>query len=584
MKSGGLATPIRQGADVVRGMIVGDQMKKRLFAVALAALIPATGMLIYNEVWYRAQRNAEIHAQALQGSRQIASEVDRIFEGVRSLLIATSVIPSVTGDDTTRCNSVLAEIAGAVQSVGSISMVGADGVVLCSSIPERNGASIADRIYFQQALQSDNFVVGGFTKGRVADADVLPVAKSVKRGGRLRGVLVAGLKLNWLQARIQERGTLSEGFISISDMDGIVVVRTPPLPAAIGTRISPEFMHLLREPVPGTIEARSRDGVLRIIGYQPVSADSPLYIATGLSKEAAFAPVNRGTLTAALLILLSGIIAAAAAIFIGNRFIIRPINGVVSVIRRWSGGDIAARTGMRGRYGEIGEVAAAVDELLDELDRRRAQAEEAEAGRVFLSRELSHRVKNTLSVVQAIARQTFGKIVPPQAIDTYSLRVRALAGAHDTLLAEDWESADIGDVVERAIAPHHERDDARFRIDGPDVSLPPKAVVALSLILHELSTNAAKYGALSNPEGHVTLTWHEAEGRIRLDWVEHDGPAVAPPEREGFGTKVVSRAFGPEFAPDASFDYRPEGLHFAIAFTPVAPASDQAATSDDAAA
>ena len=140
--------------------MIGDHMKKRLFAVALAALIPATGMLIYNEVWYRAQRNAEIHNEALQGSRQVASEVDRIFEGIRSLLIATSVIPSVTGDETTRCNSVLAEIANAVQSIGSISMVGPDGTVLCSSLPERNGTNIADRTYFQQALKTDDFVVG----------------------------------------------------------------------------------------------------------------------------------------------------------------------------------------------------------------------------------------------------------------------------------------------------------------------------------------------------------------------------------------------------------------------------------------
>lgn len=552
-------------------------MKKRLFAVALAALIPATGMLIYNEVWYRAQRNTEIHNEALQASRQIASEVDRIFEGMRSLLIATSVIPSVTGDETTRCNSVLAEIATSVQSIASISMVGADGTVLCSSVPDRNGTSVADRPYFQQALNTEDFVVGGYAKGRVSDSDVLPMAKSVRRGGTLRGVLVAGLKLSWLQARIQERGTLTDGFISISDQDGVVVVRVPPLPTAIGTKISPEFMHLLSEPRPGTLEARSRDGIFRIIGYQPLTADRPLYIATGFSKDAAFQPVNRGTLMAALLILLSGLLAAAAAVFVGNRFIIRPINDIVSVIERWAGGDIAVRTGIRDQYSGIGQVGTAVDELLDELERRRAQAEEAESARVFLSRELSHRVKNTLSVVQAIARQTFAPIVPPQAIDTYSIRVRALAGAYDTLLAEERESADIKDVIERAVTPHHEPGDSRFRLDGPMIQLPPKAVVGLSLVLHELATNAAKYGALSNLTGHVELTWREAGMRIHLDWTEHDGPPVAKPEREGFGTKVVSRAFGPEFEAEVAFDYRPEGLRFNLAFKVPAISDDPAA-------
>jgi two-component sensor histidine kinase len=222
---------------------------------------------------------------------------------------------------------------------------------------------------------------------------------------------------------------------------------------------------------------------------------------------------------------------------------------------------------MHGQFGEIGEVGAAVDGLLDELDRRRIKAEEAEKAREFLARELSHRVKNTLSVVQAIARQTFGKIVPPQAIETYSLRVRALAGAYDALLVDEWESAEIHDVVERAIAPHHEPGDNRFRLAGAEVELPPKAVVAVTLILHELATNAAKYGALSNHDGYVEIGWRTSGSRVGLDWSEHGGPEVTKPEREGFGTKVVSRAFSPDFAPEISFDYRPEGLRFSLEFT-----------------
>jgi two-component sensor histidine kinase len=551
-------------------------MKKRLFAVALTALIPATGMLVYNEVWYRGQRDAEIHDQALQASRQVASEIDRVFEGIKSLITATSIIPTVTGDDTTRCNSVLSEITGAVESISTISMVDPNGIVVCSSTPGRNGASIADRPYFQQALKSDDFVIGRYVKGRVSGTDVLPVARAVRRGGQLRGVLVSGLDLNWFQARMEARGTLADGFVSIADADGVVVARTPRIADILGTRISQEYMHLLHAPQPGTLEAPSRDGVSRVIGYRPVSQDSPLYIAAGFSRDKAFESVNRGTLTAALLILLSGAIAAAAAVFIGNRFIVRPINNVVSVIQRWSGGEVSARTGMHGQYGEVGQVAAAVDALLDELDRRRVQAEEAEAARVFLTRELSHRVKNTLSVVQAIARQTFGRIVPQQALETYSLRVRALAGAHDSLLAEEWEGADIHDVVARAIAPHHEPGDNRFRLDGPDIPFAPKAVVATSLILHELATNAAKYGALHDLSGHVDLTWRMIGDRVRLEWSESGGPAVTKPEREGFGTKVVSRAFGPEFSPDVAFDYRPEGLHFSIEFTP--PEKPRAAT------
>jgi two-component sensor histidine kinase len=544
------------------------EMKKRLFAVALTALTPAIGMLAYNEFWYRQQRDAEIHAQALQTSRQVASEVDRILEGARSLLIATSVAPSVNSGDPMSCNGVLADVAKQVPSVSTISMAGLDGTVLCSSQAARVGTNVADRYYFRQALKTEQFVIGGYTKSRLTGFDVLPVARVLLRGGQPRGVLVTGLKLSWLQARLQERGMIADGTVTIADKDGVILARTPPLLEAVGTKIAERYMHLLHAPRPGTLEARGRDGVLRIVGYQPMSSDSPIYVAAGIAKDSAFATINRATMTAIILIALGGLASAIAAVFVGNRFILRPIVDVVSVLERWAGGDIAARTGMHGSYGEVGQVGASVDQLLDELERRRIQAEEAEVARNFLTRELSHRVKNTLSVVQAIARQTFGRIVPPDAIETYSLRVRALAGAYDTLLLEDWESGDIHDVVNRAISPHHDPANNRFRTEGPSFSLPPPAVVALTLVIHELATNAAKYGSLSDLEGYVSIAWSVDNGRITLDWSEHGGPPVSPPAKEGFGTKVISRAFPPDYQPDVVFDYRPKGLRFAVAFKP----------------
>ena len=99
--------------------------------------------------------------------------------------------------------------------------------------------------------------------------------------------------------------------------------------------------------------------------------------------------------------------------------------------------------------------------------------------------------------------------------------------------------------------------------------MPPRAVAALSLVLHELATNATKYGALSNLTGHVELAWREQDERIHVDWAEHGGPPVTKPEREGFGTKVVSRAFTPEFEAEVAFDYQPQGLRFSLVFKPV---------------
>ena len=158
----------------------------------------------------------------------------------------------------------------------------------------------------------------------------------------------------------------------------------------------------------------------------------------------------------------------------------------------------------------------------------------------LLTNELNHRVKNTLATVQSIAAQTFRAISDQPARAVFDARVTALSNAHNVLTESNWESASLIGVVERAIAPHAvaEADANRFQITGPDTRLHPKVAVTLAMALHELMTNAAKFGALSVPEGRVTVVWtlkpDGARERLSLTWTETGGPEVAPPTRKGF--------------------------------------------------
>ncbi|SFG47371.1 sensor histidine kinase [Methylobacterium gossipiicola] len=190
----------------------------------------------------------------------------------------------------------------------------------------------------------------------------------------------------------------------------------------------------------------------------------------------------------------------------------------------------------------------------------------AERQRLLLN-ELNHRVKNTLATVQSIAAQTFRGQTDAAARSVFDARMVALSTAHNVLVADNWESASLRSVTERVLAPHllAEIDPHRFRIAGPDARLHPKVAVTLSMALHELMTNAAKYGALSVPEGHVSITWTLApldDGRQRLDltWEENGGPEVTPPSRKGFGSRLIERQLPMEFDGTAEIDYRRAGL------------------------
>ncbi len=176
--------------------------------------------------------------------------------------------------------------------------------------------------------------------------------------------------------------------------------------------------------------------------------------------------------------------------------------------------------------------------------------------------ELNHRVKNTLSMIQAIAAQTFRSADDlPGAQKSFSARIVALAKANDLLTGENWEGAALSDIVARsseATGSH------RFVIEGPPVRLSPKTAISLSMAIHELTTNAVKYGALSNGTGRVLVNWSvkpDTEGeRLHLEWREEGGPPVAAPSRRGFGSRLVERGLSTELGGEVAINFNPQGI------------------------
>lgn len=193
------------------------------------------------------------------------------------------------------------------------------------------------------------------------------------------------------------------------------------------------------------------------------------------------------------------------------------------------------------------------------------QRKRAEEGRELLLNEIKHRVKNTLGTVQAMVMQTF-KGAPAAEHQAFVARLHALAAAHDLLTQKDWLDASVGEIVERAMRPFNDKQ--RVRVSGPDVVLGPSKSLVLAMLLHELGTNAVKYGSLSNETGFVDLTWAREDTSDRpslaLIWKESGGPAVTPPTRKGFGTRMIERALQAEGG-DAELAFKPDGLRCRIA-------------------
>lgn len=185
----------------------------------------------------------------------------------------------------------------------------------------------------------------------------------------------------------------------------------------------------------------------------------------------------------------------------------------------------------------------------------RARADEHQQ---LLLDELNHRVKNILATVQSIARQTLSKDRPPaEAGDVFAERLRALSRSHDLLTATGFQGGSLLRLVEGGLQAFTQR----VVVQGEDIMLRPRAVQTLGLVLHELATNASKYGALSVPDGGVEVRWSTMDdGRLRLSWRERGGPQVRPPLRSGFGRRMIEGAVAHDFAGEATLTFAPEGV------------------------
>ena len=245
------------------------------------------------------------------------------------------------------------------------------------------------------------------------------------------------------------------------------------------------------------------------------------------------------------------------------------VEGLTKVVEHFSNGSRAYETEFRIRRpnGEIrwciGTAAASVDAddrvirvsgvTVDITERKRAEQRQS-----LLSREVDHRGKNALALVQSIVRLTRADNIKAYSRSVEG-RISALARVHTILSLSSWEGAELTGLIEEELAPFATRED-RVTVTGPRVQLTPATAQTIALALHELATNAAKYGALSALDGRVSVNWQLDHDKLELEWTENSGPRVQVPASRGFGTRSVIASIETQLGGRADFDWRPEGL------------------------
>jgi two-component sensor histidine kinase len=509
-------------------------IRGRLLLLTLGTLIPAFAVVLVTEGSLFLARQAEVRDLATSSARVASSELERIIEGVRAALAAVAVAP-VVKSAAPGCGAYLDDIREQLPYLTALAVTDLQGRMLCG--PDLT-IDVSDRRYFAEAVRTSTLVIGEYLVGRYSRKPILPLALRVG-GTASQQIVIAALDLSWLGTKLRERGLPAGGSITVADRNGTIIAREPLPERFIGTKIPDQFMHLISADKAGVLEIMSQDGTPRVLGYIPATVPPlGLYLSAGLSSQASYAAIEHATLNSILMIAAGALAAFFAAWVLGRRAFLNSIESLLDTVEAWRLGNRTPRSHFQQSAGEFAVLGAALDQMMDEI-------EQSQRDRDLLVEELKHRAKNTLAGVRAIAAGTFkGDPAVSGALRVFLSRLEAYGESQELLTGDAAEQNELSAIVALALKPFRDGTGARFTVDGPAVTVAARKARALAMVLHELCTNAIKYGALSNEAGQVDIKWTLAPGpdgaqAALLRWTESNGPRVKSDSRKGFGTRLI---------------------------------------------
>jgi signal transduction histidine kinase len=340
------------------------------------ALLPAIAIQAYNEFDLRRARQVEVQNQALSLAKLAAAEQQQIVQGIRQVLIAMSELPSIKARDSQACDAYLAAIQQRFPAFIRFLVTDLNGRSFCNTNSDHRPINIAARPYFANIVKTGQFTVGEFSKGLATDRNIVQFALPFYGDdGRMGGVIVAGLGLDWLADYIARKGVPEGAALAITDRNGIYLARYPHNERFVGTKMPGD--RYLKMDDRGAVDILDIDGVERIEGYSALRADSGgLVVSFGLDKAQAFTEIQRHTQRDVLLIVLSTSLVLVLTSLGARRFIHRPLGQLVNAANQWRLGEFARRVEIPGNS-EFARVAEAFNTMAGALEHREHELSEA---------------------------------------------------------------------------------------------------------------------------------------------------------------------------------------------------------------
>lgn len=575
--------PRERGRDAVgdssrRGWFRRLGFAQQQLLVLAAAILPLLVLAAILLAWGVQEHRRSVERGLGDTAHALGIAVDEQIVTWRSALEALATSPALDEGD----------FAGFYDQAAAVAEQHQGGIVLFDSALRQRlntrrpfGAPLPVAAYpdpVRRAFETGKPQVSGPFFGAVAKDWLISLDVPVDRDGRT----LYSLNISFFPAEINRAltgGRLSgQRIVHIVNEEGRFVARSQDASEVIGKAVPAWYAEAVADGN-SLIEGPSpAGGPEQVLALQPLH-EAPWTLAVAASK-AEVAGAWQGPLWLFGSIALLGILASAALAWLFSRRVTEPI---------WELAD-AAEDVLAGRHPKTDPLKIPELETLRQAleraalsARERIVAEEraaaaetvavelrhSEERQTLLAQEVDHRSRNMLTVVQSILQQTRADDVESY-VRAVSGRITALAQSHSLLAASRWRGADVARILGEELEPYckddgHGSRGARAEFDGPPVALAPAAAQSFAMAIHELTTNAVKYGALSCPAGRLSVAWRETEEGLLLTWTESGGPpGSGPPSRRGFGTRVVTAGIERQLCGRVTFDWRPEGLLVSI--------------------
>jgi two-component sensor histidine kinase len=536
-------------------------IESRLIVLVIASLVPLIGVSAVIAMRYAEAERKVIEARRVDVMNNLTFLVDGEVAAVKSLLSSLAKSPDLLRGDFTAFRAYAETLIG--DRIAVIALLNPSGQQLMSTfiapgqaLPKRDDMSVFEGVFRGHVLISD------VIQGTAVRRPIISIAVPVMRDGAPAYAVSAVIYPERLLDLFSRAEVNPQWAAAVVDRNGRFVARNLNPERFIGAMARPELAAAARgSSDSGTFENTTHEGVQTANSFRRSKLTgwtSVVSVPSTLLAEAGRKAIDWMFGAAASAIVLSIVLAS----FLAGR-IAKSIQSFSDAATSLVQGKPLSET--PGYIKELAEVRAAFEVTQVAIAARKR----ADQHTRLLLRELSHRSKNLITVIQAIANQSLRAATSLDEFRTsFAHRLRGLAISHDVLVDQDWEGASLENLVRDHLAPFVDASSTRVEVSCPGVILTPKATQAIGLALHELATNAIKYGALSQASGKVTVTSSIAIDEpglpLQINWVESGGPLVRPPTRKGFGQIVIDKMASSSVAGRVHLDYDPEGLRWTL--------------------